>query len=241
MTQRPLLKAASSRRSAWRDGSLKRPSCGPGGFWSGSRPSRTNNVRRCTTSFANLSPFSHAVPIRGSGSPNQLRAARFICGRRAPTGARSVEGPAKDELRRAIVASSHPPEPMVNQRRLPDASPSDDSNDVYLPVCPRFVYKGEIVFSTKNITPRNRQSGYGDLLWSESCWRSASCDTRSGRGCPLQALTSDSTPCVDSACYRRNRLQQLVWSLKTLCWIFLKEFFNENDNRLWNIFESLER
>src|SRR6516165_9997072 len=57
----------------------------------------------------------------------------------------------------------------------------------------------------------------------------------------VEALTSDSTPRVDSACYRRNRLQQLVWGLKTLCWIFLKEFFKENDDRLWKIFELLKR
>ena len=61
ITQSPVLKAASSRKSAWREGSRSRPSCGPGGFWSGSRPSRTSKVRRCATSFANLSPFSHAV------------------------------------------------------------------------------------------------------------------------------------------------------------------------------------
>ena len=41
ITQSPVLKAASSRKSAWREGSRTRPSCGPGGFWSGSRPSRT--------------------------------------------------------------------------------------------------------------------------------------------------------------------------------------------------------
>jgi len=59
--------------------------------------------------------------------PTESSVKKFIRGRRAPTGALSVEGPAKDELRRAIVVSSHPPEPMVNQRRLPDASPGDDS------------------------------------------------------------------------------------------------------------------
>src|SRR5215472_17364291 len=54
------------------EGRLTQPSfCEPGGFWSGSRPSRTSKVRRCAISLANLSPFSKAVPIRGSGSPNQ--------------------------------------------------------------------------------------------------------------------------------------------------------------------------
>jgi hypothetical protein len=61
------------------------------------------------------------------------------------------------------------------------------------------------------------------------------------RGRLLQALTSDSTPCVDSAGYSRYRLQQLVRSRETLCRIFLEEFAKENYDRLWNIFESLER
>jgi hypothetical protein len=36
-------------------------------------------------------------------------------------------------------------------------------------------------------------------------------------------------------------LHQFVWSLETLCRIFLKEFLNENYDWLWNIFESLKR
>ena len=44
-------------------------------------------------------------------------------------------------------------------------------------------------------------------------------------------------PCIDSACYGRYRLQQLVRRPKTLRRIFLKE----NYDRLCNIFESLKR
>ena len=44
----------------------------------------------------------------------------------------------------------------------------------------------------------------------------------------LQALMSDSMPCVDSVCYLRYRLQKLVRSLETLGRIFLKEFLKEN-------------
>src|SRR6516165_4029519 len=44
---------------------------------------------------------------------------KFICRRSAPTGALSVKGPAKDELRGAIVFSSHPSKPMVDKRGLP--------------------------------------------------------------------------------------------------------------------------
>jgi hypothetical protein len=38
-----------------------------------------------------------------------------------------------------------------------------------------------------------------------------------------------------------ERLQQLVWSLESLCRIFLKQFLKETDDRLWNILESLRR
>src|SRR4029077_4534447 len=102
------------------------------------------------------------------------------------------------------------------------------------------IQKSDIFLSTKHIGSCNGQPGYGNLLRFKSCWRLASSDTRSGNVRLLQALTSDSTPCVDSAGYRRHRLQQLVRSLETLCRIFLKEFLKENYDRLWNIFESFK-
>src|SRR5271165_2316258 len=153
MTQSPVLKAASSRKSACKQGSRILPSCGPGGFWSGSRPSRTNKVRRCAMSFASLSPFFHAVPIRGSGSPNQVRATsrNSSADEVSPTAALSVEGPTKNELRRTIMFSSHPSEPMVDERGLSDPSPSNDRNDVDLLVCPCTLQKSDILLSTKNI------------------------------------------------------------------------------------------
>ena len=69
--------------------------------------------------------------------------------------------------------------------------------------------KSDILLSTKNIASGNGQSGYGNLLRSKSCWLPPISNTRSGRGRLLQALTSDSTPCVDSACYRRHRLEKI--------------------------------
>src|SRR4029077_20678774 len=137
--------------------------------------------------------------------------------------------------------SSHPPKPMVNERGFPDPGPGNDCYDVDVLVCPCTIQKSDILLSTKNIASCNGQSGYGNLLGSKSCWRLASSDTRNGRGRLLQALKSDSTPCVDCACYRRHRLQQLVRSLETLCRIFLKEFLKENYDRLWNSFESFTR
>ena len=137
------------------------------------------------------------------------------------------------------MVSSHPSEPMVNERGLSDPSPGNDCNDVDILVCPCPIQKSDILFSTKNITSGDRQFGYGNLVRSKSCWRLAGSDTRSGRGRLQDALASDSTPCVDCACYRRHRLQQLVRNLETLCRILLKEFLKENYDRLWNIFESL--
>src|SRR5262245_12925128 len=101
------------------------------------------------------------------------------------------------------------------------------------------IQKSNILLSTENITSGNRQSGYRNLLRRWSCWRIAGSEVRSGSGCLLQALTSNSTPCVNSACYQRYRLQQLVRSLETMCRVFLKEFIKENYDRLWNIMESL--
>jgi hypothetical protein len=137
--------------------------------------------------------------------------------------------------------SSHPTEPMIHQRRLPNTSPGNDRNHIYLRIYPGGVQESDFLLSTKNVTSGNGQSGYGNLLRCNSCWRLAGADTQSGRGRLQEALTSDSTPCVDSAGYRRYRLQQLVRSLETLCRILLKEFLKENYDRLWNIFESFTR
>ena len=196
ITQSPELKAASSRKSAWREGSRSRPSCGPGGFWSGSRPSRTSRVRRCEISFANLSPFSHAVPIRGSGSPNQVRAAsrNSSADEVPPLLPCLIKGPAENELRRTIMFSRHPSEPMVNERRLPNTSPGNDCNDIYILVCPCSIQESDILLSTKNIASCYGQSGYGNFLWSPSCSRYASSEAQIGNGRLLQALTRDSTP-----------------------------------------------
>src|SRR5271165_1466442 len=137
--------------------------------------------------------------------------------------------------------SSHSSEPMIDEGGLTDTSPGNDGNDVDILVCPGTIQKSEILLSTKNIASCDRQSGYGNLLRCKSCLRLASSETRSGRGRLQEALTRDSTPCVDSACYPRYRLQQLVRSLETLCRIFLKEFLKEHYDRLWNIFESFTR
>src|SRR6266481_9694024 len=135
------------------------------------------------------------------------------------------------------MVSSHPSEPMINERGLSDHRPGNDCNDVDILVCPSTIQKSDILLSTKNITSGNGQSGYGNLLRCKSCWRLAGSDTRSGRGRFQEALTRDSTPCVDSGCYRRHRLQQVVRSLEALRRVFLKEFLKENYDRLWNIFE----
>ena len=66
----------------------------------------------------NLSPFAHAVPSRGYriSKPSKSNVKEFICGRSVPSGTLSVKGPTKNKLYRTIMVSSHPSEPMVNQR-----------------------------------------------------------------------------------------------------------------------------
>src|SRR5271170_2242081 len=110
--------------------------------------------------------------------PSESRIKEFICGRSLPTAALSVEGPTKNELCRTIMVSSHPSQPIVDERGLPDTGPCNDCNDVDIPVCPCTIQKSDVLLSTKNIASGNGQSRYGNLLRCKSCWRLASNDTR---------------------------------------------------------------
>src|SRR5260370_14461068 len=112
--------------------------------------------------------------------PSQSRIKKFICGRCAPTCALPVEGPAKNELCRTIMFSSHPSEPMVNKRGLPDPGPGNDCNDVDILICPCTIPKSDILLAPKQIASCNGQSGYGNLLRCNSCWRFAGSYTPSG-------------------------------------------------------------
>src|SRR5258707_12033497 len=114
--------------------------------------------------------------------PSESSIKKFICGRSLSTAALSVEGPTKNKLCRTIMVSSHPSEPMVNERGLPDTGPCNDRNDIYILVCPRIIQESDILLSTKNITSCNGQSGYANLLRCKCSWRLANSDTRSGRG-----------------------------------------------------------
>src|SRR5258708_36597083 len=91
--------------------------------------------------------------------PGESGVKKFVGGRSASPRALSVKGQAKNELRRTIVFNSHPSEPMIDERRLPDTSPGNNGNDIYLLVCPCSIQESDIRLSTKNITPCNRQSG----------------------------------------------------------------------------------
>src|ERR1700746_2813811 len=87
--------------------------------------------------------------------PSESRIKKFICGRSLPAAALSVEGPSKNKLRSTIMFSSHPSEPMVDDRRLPDTGPCNNCNDVDILVCPCTIQKSDIILSTKNITSCN--------------------------------------------------------------------------------------
>src|SRR5258705_5548296 len=97
-------------------------------------------------SFAFLPRRSY--PWISISKPSESSVKKFICGRSASTGALSVKRPAKYELRRTIVFRRHPSEPMINERRLPRASPSNDCNDIYILVCPRIIQEGDIFLPT---------------------------------------------------------------------------------------------
>src|SRR6516225_4529164 len=107
----------------------------------------------------------------------ESRIKKLIGRRSASACALSVERPAKYELRRTIIFSSHPSEPMVDQRGLANASPGNDCHDIRMLVRPCVIEKSDILFSTKNITSGNGQSGYGNLLWTLRSWRLPNSDT----------------------------------------------------------------
>jgi len=91
--------------------------------------------------------------------PSESSVQKFVGGCGATAGPLSVEGPAKNKLRRAIIFSRHPLEPMVDEGGLPDPSPGNDCNDVGVLVCPGIVQKSDILLSTENIASGNGQSG----------------------------------------------------------------------------------
>jgi hypothetical protein len=51
----------------------------------------------------------------------------------------------------------------------------------------------------------------------------------------------DSTPCVDSACYRRHHLEKFGRILKPPPGVFLEEHLKQNDDRLRDTFKLFER
>src|SRR5580692_7312699 len=87
--------------------------------------------------------------------PSESRVNKFISGPSVSAGALSVKGPAKNELRRTVILTSHPSKPMVNEAGLTDPSPGNDRNDIYLLICPCIIQKSEILLSTKNIASGN--------------------------------------------------------------------------------------
>src|ERR1700737_1571911 len=81
---------------------------------------------------------------------------KFIRGRSVPSGTLSVKGPTKNSLCRTIMVCSHPSQPMVDQCRLADASPSNDYNDVIVFFSQCTLKESNIPLPTKNIASCNR-------------------------------------------------------------------------------------
>src|SRR5271166_6650832 len=103
--------------------------------------------------------FSQSFALLPCGSDPWIRVAeppesqveKFIGRRSAFSAPLPVERPAKNELRRTIMLSGHPPEPMVDQRGLPDSGPGSDGNDIDVLAFPRTVQESDILLTTKQI------------------------------------------------------------------------------------------
>ena len=113
-------------------------------------------------SFALLPP--RAEPWIRITKPSESRIKKFIRGRRTPTCALAIEGPAKDELCRPVMFSSHPSEPMVNERRLTDTSPGNDGNDVDVLVCPCTIEESDVLLSFSQIPPGKLRLAFDILI-----------------------------------------------------------------------------
>src|SRR5271165_146365 len=162
-------------------------------------------------------------PWIGISKPVESRVKKFICRRSVPTGALSVKGPAKDQLCRTIMCSSHSSEPMVDKCGLPDTGPGNDCNDVYMLICPGIVQESDILLTTEQIHSCNGQSRYGSLLRSQFCRRLATYAAQSARGHPLQALMRDFAPCLDRFSYCWHRLPEFGRIVKTMPWVFVEK------------------
>src|SRR5215469_8582981 len=82
------------------------------------------------------------------------RSVEKLVGRRR-SGTLSIEGPTKNELGRAIAFGSHLPEPIVEQRRLPDTGPGNDCDDIYVWIRPGSVKESDILLATKKLSSCN--------------------------------------------------------------------------------------
>jgi len=49
---------------------------------------------------------------------------------------------------------------MVDERGLPDTSPGNDGNDIYVLVGPCTIQESDVLLTTKQIASGNGQSGY---------------------------------------------------------------------------------
>src|SRR5580692_7128533 len=130
---------------------------------------------------------------------------------------------------------------MVDEGGLSDPSPGKDGYDIYLLVGPCIIQESDVFLSPKKIASCHGQSRDGNSLRPQSDRRLASSDPRLGKERLLQALTSDSTLSVESANDHRNRLQKFGWVLEALSGVFLEEHIKENDDRLRNSFQQIER
>jgi hypothetical protein len=106
------------------------------------------------------------VPVQEYIGGSKLQTA-FAARKKPPRWCLGGKRTRKNLLRRTIMFSSQPSEPMVDESRLSDPSPSDDRNDIYPTICPCVIQGSDILLSTKNIASGNGNL-HGNLLRCES-------------------------------------------------------------------------
>src|SRR5262245_5732698 len=79
--------------------------------------------------------------------PRESRINKFICRRGAPAASLSIKRPSENQLGRAVMLSRHPSEPMVDECRLPNASPGNDCNDMDVLIRPGSIQESDILLS----------------------------------------------------------------------------------------------
>ena len=162
ITHRPALKAGSPPQECLQGKFNVTFFAGmPGGFWSGSNPSRINRVRLRPASLGQSLAF---LPRRadsriGISKPVESSFNKFIGRGGASARALPIKRPAKDKFCDTVVMRSHGSKPVIDKRRLPNTTPGNDRNDIDTGICPGSIQECENLLAAKKLASGHRRSG----------------------------------------------------------------------------------